>query len=47
MTGSETNGFVGETSAEPPAAGLIPQQRDAYSAYAECYALSLELSDTE
>jgi len=47
MTGTEKNGYVADADAESSAAGLIPQQRDAFSVYAEFYALSREISGTD
>jgi len=47
MTGTEKNGYVADTGTDSTAAGLIPQQRDAFSVYAEFYALSRELSATD
>jgi hypothetical protein len=44
MTGTETN--IGSDGGAT-AAGLIPQQRDAFSVYAEFYALSREISSTD
>jgi hypothetical protein len=49
MTGTETNGHaIGSDGSDGAiAAGLIPQQRDAFSVYAEFYALSREISSTD
>jgi hypothetical protein len=47
MTGTESNGYVAGDEADSTLAGLIPQQRDAFSVYAEFYALSRELSSSD
>ena len=47
MTGTESNGYVADGEADSTFASLIPQQRDAFSVYAEFYALSRELGSSD